>query len=165
MSEAKKFLHDWLEEALEIRGSMDIAPYSDIMAPHQVTEQLTDVRWRLDRVETLLIKAMRAKAALTRALRVAQEDLQIAWDTHVTDRNPSRRAVLTQEYVTGKEKFAEANLATLELRKAERKSLDILSHAEETLDVIRQVHRGLESVRQDLLAQVRAIQVETQLER
>lgn len=165
MSEAKDRLRAWLEEALELRGSLGLAAYDDLVAPFQITEQLSNVRMRLDRIEELLIKSVRARAALKRAVRISQDELQDAWDTHVTNQSPVKRAVLTQEYVTGKEKFAEANLATLELRRAERKSQELLSFAEETLEVIRTVHKGLNDIRQDLLSQVRAIQVESQLER
>lgn len=167
MSEDKQreVLKGWLTEALKLRGELGLASYDDLEAPFQITEQLANVRGRLDRIEELLINAIRAKAQITRAHRSVKDELQLAWDTHVSDQSPTRRRVLTQEYVTGKEKFAEANLATLEQQRAERKILELLSFAEETLEVIRVIHRGLNDIRQDLLSQVRAIQVESQLER
>lgn len=163
--EAKDLLKSWLTEALELRGQLGLAAYDDLETPYQITEQLTQVRGILDRIETLLVYAIRAKAKAARANRVAKENVQDAWDRHVTDQSPTKRRVLTQEFVTGKEKFAEANLATLELQRIERKTLELLSLAEETLDVIRVIHRGLNDIRQDLLSQVRAIQIESQLER
>lgn len=166
----RETLKGWLIEAVTLRGELlqgedGLAPYSDLVSPFQIVEQLTYVRRTLDRLEELLVKAIRAKAQLARGHRIKKDQLQQAWDTHVSDQSPTRRRVLTQEYVTGKEKFAEANLATLELQRTERKSLELLSFAEETLEVIKVIHRGLNDIRQDLLAQVRAIQVESQLER
>lgn len=165
MTDARDTLRAWLEEALELRGSLGLAPYDDLVAPFQITEQLTNVRARLDRVEELRIKAVRAKASVKKAHQKVKDELQDAWDSHVTNTSAVRRPVLTQEYVTGKEKFAEANLATFEQRKAERKSGELLSFAEETLEVIHIIHRGLNDIRQDLLSQVRSIQIESQLER
>lgn len=161
----KAALIDWLKEAVELRGELGLSPYDELLAPWQVVEQLSMLRITLDRVEELLVKAVRAKAQITRIHRRTQDDLQVEWDRHVTNQSAVRRPVLTQEYVTGKEKFAEANLATLELRQKERRSLELLSFSEETLDVIRTIHRGLEGVRQDLLTQVKALQVESHLER
>lgn len=163
--EARDRIRGWLQEAVDLRGNLGMDAYDDLSNPYQVVEQLSRVRATLDRIEELLVLATRAKASLTRAHRTTKDEQQLAWDQHVTSQSALKRPVLTQEYVTGKEKFAEANLATLELQRAERKSLEVLSFAEEALDVIRIIHRGLEGIRQDLLAQIRAIQVESQLER
>lgn len=166
----RETLKAWIEESVDLRygrseGMPELSPYTDLLAPFQIVEQLTFIRQRLDRLEELLVNCVRAKASLKRAHQQAKDDHQQAWDHHVTDSSAVRRPVLTQEYVTGKEKFAEANLATFELQRKERKAGEILSFADEATEVVRQLHRGLDGVRQDLLTQVRAIQVETQLER
>lgn len=163
-------LKSWIEEAVDLRhgrgeGMPELSPYSDLISPFQITEQLTFIRLRLDRLEEMLVNSIRARASLKRAHQVVKDELQQAWDTHVTNPSAIQRRVLTQEYATGKEKFAEANLATLDLQRKERKSAELLSFAEETAEVIRTLHRGLEGIRQDLLAQVRALQVESHLER
>lgn len=166
----REAIKDWIEEAVDLRygrikGIPDLAPYSDLLAPFQVTEQLTFIRQRLDRLEELLVNSVRARASLKRAYQQTKDELQLAWDTHVTSTSAVRRPVLTQEYVTGKEKFAEANLATLELQRTERKAREVLSFAEEAVDVIKQLHYGLDGIRHDLLSQVKAMQVESHLER
>lgn len=166
----KDVLKSWIEEAVNLRYGRsedmpELSPYTDLLAPFQVVEQLTFIRQRLDRIEELLVLSVRAKASLRRAHQQAKDEHQQAWDRHVTDSSAVRRPVLTQEYVTGKEKFAEANLATFELQRKERKAGEILSFAEEAAEVIRQLHRGLDSTRQDLLTQVKAMQMESHLER
>lgn len=165
MSEHREVIKGWIEEAVKLRYSLELASYTDLIAPWLITEQLQNVRQRLDRIEELVILSVRARASLKRSHQQVKDELQVAWDSRLTDNSAVRRPVLTQEFVTGKEKFADANLATLELQRKERLASELVSFADESVEVIRQLHRGLDGIRQDLLTQVRSLQVETSLER
>jgi hypothetical protein len=160
--EVRAALAAYMETALELRFGVAL-PVSQ-SAPSEISECLLDVRTRLDRVEAMYTGAIRIKARAHRAAAHAKATFDDAWDTAAVDRRtaPVRRG---DEYATAKERHAEANLATLDLRHSSRAADELAHHCDEAVDVLRLAHRGLDGVRQDILTMLRAAQFESHLER
>lgn len=149
----------------EARALRAVDPMPDTQAPpHEVHAYLLDVRRRLDRVEQILAVTTRARAAVKRVAVDTAAAAEDAWDTAILKvrNNPVRRG---DEYSSARERAAEANLECLSARRAARRATESLSHAEELLDVVRLLHKGLDGVRQDTLTTLRLVQFESHLER
>lgn len=142
-------LHDELTqlitEALDARFSVQLvdsdAEFADIHS------SFISIQNNLTELERLLSRAMRAKSRLDRQVSVFKMDHQEKWDRAISA--PAKK-VSFSEYATGKEKAAEANLATLESARSLRKIEDSQAFATEAVDVIRLHYYGLDKVRQDL---------------
>ncbi len=156
-------LDGYVGTALELRMTSAL-PIHDA-TPGELTDSLAEIRCRLDRVEELLSRVIRIRARLQRCLHAAQATLDDAWDEAVTVQRsaPVRRG--GDEYTTARERHAEANLATLDLRTATRHAAELAHHADEAVEVIRLAHRGLGDLRHEVLVLLRAVQFESHLER
>ncbi len=152
----------YLREARALRA---VDPLPDAQAPpHEVHGYLLDVRRRLDRLEQILALATRARALAKRTATEALTTADEAWDEACMKirTNPVRRG---DEYSSARERAAEANLACLSTSRAARRAAESLAHADELLDVLRLLHKGLDGVRQDTLTTLRLVQFESHLER
>jgi len=138
-------LIEFIEQAVDIRFKFSSV---DVNAdPVTLHNSLVSVQEVLSNLEELLSKSIRAKASLDRRTLRARSSHQEAWDRAITVTN--NRPTLS-EYATGKEKAAEANLATLESARVVRREEDMLSYAVEAVDIIRLHYYGLDKIRQDL---------------
>lgn len=134
-----------VEETLELRYSIQLPSYdADFTEVHRILITSQDL---LSKIELKLSSAIRAKAASDRKIFITKMSFQEAWDRAIVKVN-SRPTL--NEYATGKEKAAEANLATLEYARVLRKEEELQSFAAEAVDVIRLHYYGLDKVRQDL---------------
>jgi hypothetical protein len=113
----------------------------------EIHSALIDTQDRLSRIERLLSNAVRVKAAADRKVAMFKMNYQEQWDRAIVKVN-SRPTL--NEYATGKEKAAEANLATLEVQRQLRREEELQSFANEAVDVIKLHYYGLDKVRQDL---------------
>lgn len=152
----------YIEEAQQLRA-VDTMPGTQA-PPHQIHDYLLDVRRRLDRVEHILALATRARAVAKRTASQAAAAAEEAWDDAILKirNNPVRRG---DEYSSARERAAEANLACLSERRTAKAAADSLTYADELVDIVRLIHRGLDGVRQDTLALLRLVQFESHLER
>lgn len=138
-------LIQFIEDTLELRYSIQVPGFdADFVEVHT---RYVDAQNKLSQIERYLSKAIRAKAASDRKIFVAKMTFQEAWDKAISKVN-SRPTL--NEYATGKEKAAEANLATLEHARVLRKEEELQSFANEAVDVIRLHYYGLDKIRQDL---------------
>jgi hypothetical protein len=170
LSELEHHLAGWTAEAVELRfgaagdplGAVGLPPTES--GPQQVLESLLRVRSRLDRVEALAVRATRARGRLQRASQAAKAQAGEAWDREIARvrSSPVRRG---DEFTGPRERYAEANLATLVEQRTERQSSLLLVSADTAVDAIRQCQRGLDSLRQDHIAVMRSYQFESHLER
>lgn len=132
-------------------------------APTEVQEALLDTRQRLDRVEEILSQVIGYRGAARRRLTEATASADEVWDrASVTTRG---NTTLTGRDFTGpRERYADANLATLESRRAQRIVAEMSSRVDDAHDQIRLMHRGLDGVRQDLIVLLRSAQFLSSLE-
>lgn len=100
---------------------------------------------------------------------MATQTAEDAWDrASQLVREQARNIPVTRrsdEFLTGKERAADTNLAVLDQRIAARQAADLAHTCDEAVDVLRLSHRGLDGVRQDLLTILRTLAFESHLER
>jgi hypothetical protein len=153
-----------IEEALRLRQS-EALPSID-QGPAEVLAQLALVRTRLDRLEELLSIAVRFRGRIREALKAANASVEDRWAEVVSA--PSRRPRAGSDGWSGsapRERYAEADLATLDQKRVQRRVEKSSDLANDAVDLIRQAHRGLDSTRLDLHLILRAMSVESFLER
>lgn len=156
----EKLAARWTAEALDLRMGARL-PATDA-STGILLEALLDVRSRLDRVEEILANALGLRSMAARkhtAIRSAVED---AWDAAAVR---GRSAGVRDEYSSAKERAAAANLEVLDLRRLERVADSQFRRCDEAVELVRLRLRGLQEVRQDILAVVRIRQFESTLER
>ncbi len=155
------FLDDAVTEAIKLRADAGLAGTLD---PVELSATLRDVRGRQDRIEELLRNTMRLRARIQRAAQLKQHALDDATDTALHER---RGAAVTPggEFSSARERTAEANLVTIDLRFAARDAQQLAHRCDEAVEVLRLTHRGLDGVRQDVHALLRATAFESHLER
>ncbi len=146
MSEAlQDKLAEYIEAAIDVRFQFQTPEFG--AGPVELHRSLVEVQEALTEIEGHLSRAMRAKALLDRRVASNRMVWQEAWDRSIS--TPNKRLTLT-EYATGKEKAAEANLATLNEARTLRLAEELQSFATEAVDVIRLHYYGLDKIRQDV---------------
>lgn len=159
-----EILRGYLGEALDLRYSVSAVPQGADQPA--LFKALQDYRARLDRIEYLMVQAVILKGRALVAVRAVQEEAQEKWDENLVKANSKRAAslVASQDFVAPKEKYAAANLATLENRRSVRLAEEELSWAETVSDALTKMYRGLDSSRQDLLTRIKAIPMVNSME-
>lgn len=142
--ELRSELENITESAITIRFEFEIPAYG--AGPVELHNCLVQVQDNLSSLEQLLSKAVRAKAALDRKEAHLKMVWQEAWDSALM----KKKASFGGDFITGKEKAAEANLATLHESRILRVIQEDLSFANEAVDVIRLHYYGLDKIRQDV---------------
>jgi hypothetical protein len=128
----------------------------------ELLEALLDVRRRLDRVEELLATALQLRSVASRNHTLRNIQVDDRWD-EVAVR--LRQSAVRDEYSSAKERAAAANLEVINERRTERVARLSLALCDDAVDRIRLRMRGLQDLRQDLLALVRMLQWETTIDR
>lgn len=134
-----------ITDALEVRFSVELTDVDAEFA--EIHRSFIQLQESLTQLERILSQAIRAKAKLDRQVSVFKMQHQELWDRAISA--PAKK-VSFSEYATGKEKAAEANLATLDSARELRRVEDSQAFANEAVDVIRLHYYGLDKVRQDL---------------
>lgn len=148
---------EYLKEAAELRYTAPVVKSTGDQS--ELLQALQDYRTRLDRIEYLLVRAVIRKGEAYRAMKDAQEQASNKWDESLARSKEQKTVslVAAQEFVAPKEKYAAANIATVEERHAVRKAENVFSWADTAVDALQKMYRGLDSARQDLLTRIKAI--------
>lgn len=164
----KDAMTSWVEEALELRHGAAEDPEGKLTEPDPaagiqgVLDMLIRVRQRADRVDELLAKITRARGRTRRNRDETLFSADLAFDTALVTQAAMRGA---ESYATKEDRNAGAMLATIEQKREAHQAKMLVSLAEESFDVITQVHWQLDAMRKDLRAQLHALQFESGLER
>ena len=160
----------WVEEALSLRFEVDPAGgYQLLLPPSEsppqvVLDSLIHVRQRLDRVEGILASVQRAVGRVARILSAKKFEFEGAWDEAVRSQRSRPARGSGDGFVAPRERYAEANLETLLVRR-ELHRLELLAQSGETaLSTVRLCHRGLNSLREDHGMMLRAMGIGSRLE-
>src|SRR4051812_12689120 len=153
-------LAPYMTESAELRYGFVMPPIT--ASPQEWLEALLDARRRQDRVEHFLSQVLRGKFRGERAKDAADAQAGDVADTH-TQRQAS--SPIRQEFVSAKEKASAANLAAFEERRTARQTAESLSHVREAYEFVNAARWGLEGVRKDIHATLRAIAFEQSLDR
>lgn len=152
------FCNEAITEALELRFvELTVGPHS---APGQVMEEEWTVRARLERVDELLLQTYRLKESLKRGSAAAKADYDDAWDTELHRINNSITGRMG-DTMSIKDRTAQVNLKLITQKRAQRSADEILSFANEAYYLIKEVHEGLQSTKQDLQSVIRVFQIES----
>ena len=169
-ADVEKRLSALANEALELRfGAADdplgpVALPNDLSNPQVVMDSLVRVRQRLDRVDYLLCQVMALRTAAKRGSDSAQAQADDAWDTAVMSiRNATVRR--NDDFTGPRERYAEANLATINQKRDARLANDTAYLADSYEQVVRHAQRGLDSLRYDHIAVLNGLNVLHYLER
>lgn len=156
-------LNPLIEESLRLRVGVSL-PTID-QGPVEVLSSLIGIRSRLDRIEEILSIVVRFRGQIQSSFKSATAELEEAWAAQVS--SPSRRGRGSTDWnaPAPRERYAEADLATLDLKRRQRQWEHMFDTANVAVDVIQRTHRGLDATRMDLHLILRAMSVETALER
>lgn len=153
-----------IREASDLRYSMEIPPpESDI---HTLLEALQVYRAKLDRLEYLMTSAVLEKGAAYRANKNAQDAASDKWDESISRMKDVKSAslVAANNFEAPREKYAAANLYSLEERRAARVAEEEFSWTDTTVDILQKMYRGMDAARQDLLTRIKAVPLVSGLE-
>lgn len=148
-------------EAMTLRAEASFPPAG--ADTHTLWTSLQDTRQRLDRVEELLVQVLRIHGRAHRHGLSSAATAKEAWSRAV-------RAIATAPSIRGpefqgpRERYAEADLVTLEDQRAALAAELLVAEAVEAREVLRTLHRGLDGLRQDHVTALRAFQFATSLE-
>ncbi len=120
------------------------------------------VRQRLDRIEELYLKAIQVRSAVVRKSSASKAIAEEAWAAEIS--NARKSSVRRGDEFTGpRERYADADLATLELKRAARRDADLLTTAQDSAEALRTMLRGLDGLRQDHQTWLRTLNFQTVL--
>lgn len=156
-------LETLVAKAVEIRFAAKPIPGPSEDMSFQL-EVLRDVRGLLDQLDEILVKVMRVRARARRSSFTATYEAEAKWDEELDSilRAPSQRG---GEFVGAKERASEANLRTVPYRRQAFVAKRGADTADAAAEVIKKLHRDLDSIRQDIGLIVRSRAFESSLDR
>lgn len=162
MDDVEAQLAPFVEEVLRLRLAASIPSSSAI--PQAVLDSLLEVRAKSDRVEAINIQVMRLRHRVARRVAAVKATADDAWSQAIADIKKAG-ARSGDQYEGPRERYAQADLATLSVKREMRKAEELLSIVDEASDVIKTALRGLNEVIQDHRIWLRTIQVQSYIEK
>lgn len=158
--EVKEVLSGLVGSAKSIRNTPSVpGPEAD---PGEVMDSLLNHRMCHDRLEEIYLKILHIRGGVHRKLKEAESSRDLEWAKAlmVVKRTPAR----VDEFVGPRERYAEADLSVLELKIRVRQLEDLSLAADEALESVRVMLRGIDSTRQDHITWLRTLQFQSHLE-
>jgi hypothetical protein len=152
----------YVQEVLRLRSEASIP--SSAAIPQAVLDSLLEVRAKADRVEEINIRILHLRHMASRRVTYVQAQVDDAWAQAIVDlkKAGSRSG---DQYEGPRERYAQADLATLALKRELRKEERLLSHVDEASDIVKMALRGLNEVIQDHRIWLRTLQVQSYIEK
>lgn len=129
--------------------------------PAVVHAALLEARSHLDRLETILSEVTALRVAAQVRARELEDQAQDEWDKQAKTAQQTGR----REFEGARERYAMWDLATINERIRARDARKVADLVSGTEDRIRLAYRGLDGMRQDLLASLRYLAWESVQER
>jgi hypothetical protein len=166
LSDLEQTVLNWVEEAIELRfgdagdpeGKLVLPDYTSTVADFSAV--LLRVVTRADRVDELLAKVRQVKGRAARIQTEARFEAERA-----LDQARSQEAGRRVEFSTGREREANASLASFTEKRKAHQAQRLVDLSNEAYDVINQAHWGLDAIRKDIRGIIRSQQFESTLER
>lgn len=160
-SEIQGYLDTAVQEATKHRtGKTELGPeatYPDVL------DALVDLRKRYDRVEEIYRNVLQLRHRATLLKNQRQAEASDAWNAAVLRvRQTSVRA--GDEFMGPRERYAEADLMTLEEKLKARQADALAESASTALECVRTILRGLDGTRQDHLTWLRTLNIASSIE-
>ena len=147
-----------LTGAAHVRANFSEQTNREISDPQELHEALILARKATDQLELALIHGMNLLRSAEAELDIARAEVEEA-EINALD------GVKNTQFSSAKEKAVEFNLRSLEERKAEREALNNYKQAKHVVDVLRLLHKGVDSARYDLKARLDAVTLTRAIER
>jgi chromosome segregation ATPase len=128
--------------------------------PEEVIHMLSRIRARSDRIEELQSQIRRIKGRLTRSQMDAQLEAEIKRDEAFVKNRASR----VQEFTSSDERKADAALDSINEKRAAVAAKRLVDYVQEAYELADQARWSLSAYRQDLRAQLHAMQVVRSME-
>ena len=125
----------------------------------ELYDKMKQFRNGLDRLETILNDCLRLKAKVEIMKSVRQGEVE---DAEV---KVSQTSGKPDKYQAARDRNIDINAKTIVERKALRQISEVVIEAHATVEVVRNMHRGLDSHRRDIETALRAYSVASSLER
>ena len=150
-----------MQEAIALRFKEEI-PHS-AAGPQEVLESLLSCRLRADRIEGIYLRVLNIRGSLFRRNEVSKAEADDQWAAAIVKLKNS--SVQRGDSFSGpRERYAEADLETLSFKREARKAAELLDLAEEALNIIRTVLKGINDTRQDHISWIRSLNFQSNLE-
>lgn len=157
-------LNHLLDESVRLRHLVPSIP-GENSGVQEFLAALIAARQASDRIEEIFIRITRLRARLTRLEAEKRDEHESAWASSVVETRGRISFRNSNELVAPREKYAEADLASLEQKRALRSAERLTSYAKEAYEVVRTLLRGLEGMRMDITSIVKAKSLDSALER
>lgn len=160
-SDTQEILASLMKEAVTLRFEESIPPSG--AGPQEVLESLLACRRRADRLEGLYLRTLNIRGQLSRIAYLDKVEAEEEWATSLVKikNSPAYRG---ENFSGPRERYAEADLETLEYKRKSHKSSELLEIANEAVDIIRTALRGLNDTRQDHNSWIRSLHFQSTLE-
>lgn len=163
VEQVESLIDSLVAEAVEIRFSTPPMVNPSDAVPVQ-THALYEIRSSLDRLDEILVKVLRVRAKARRSAFTAEAELESSFDQALDAllSSPTKRG---GEFISAKERASEVNLTILNEKRVAfiaRRASDTCDHAAE---IIKKLHRDLDSIRQDISLVVRSKAFESSIDR
>lgn len=160
-SELQSYLDKAVADATKYRsGKTELG--ADASYP-EVLDALVDLRRRYDRVEEIYRNVLQIKCRTVLLRNQLQAEVSDEWNAAVVRvRQNSTKA--GDEYMGPRERYAEADLMTLETKLKSRRADALAESAATALECVKTILRGLDGTRQDHLTWLRTLNFATSLE-
>lgn len=143
----QEILSIYIEKATALRRVARIN-YSDSI---EVLEQARfSIRQNIDRLEELLNGAVRFKSEAERSLAFMQSAHDLAWDRAVREDKP--KLSFGSDMIAPRERYASASLKTIKEKTDLDDAQETFSYAKEAVEVIRNMYKGLDGYRLEVLS-------------
>jgi hypothetical protein len=153
-----------VDPILDLRAKIPPLPAIED-GPRAALEYLAEVRSAMDRVDVALTTAVRFRSRIREAFKLATAAHDDAWAAATGGASKRGRGQSGWGEPAPRERYAEADLATLNERRQMRKFDRWLDESNDTVDIIQRTYRYLDEVRKDLHLILRGMSVESSLER
>lgn len=147
----KSAVKDIIEESLSLRKAVEVDFSS---SDEELAESRQDIRRKIDRMEELLNIVVRIRYAYKRTVDKEQAELDEAWDRAVRDSKP--KVAFGSDMIAPRERYADANLKTLEQHRKVNDSKEVLSHVQEAEEVVRNCYKGLDGLRLEVASVIKS---------
>lgn len=146
-------LKEITSEAQELRSGVEL-PLVDA-TPMEIIEVMFDLRPRLDRLESLLVQATYLKRDVAQVAQSFITKHEDAWNSYVSNQK-NAGAIRGTEYTGPREKYAEADVMTIETLRDKRLAESLVATCETAVTVVRLMHTGIKDLKSDMHVAIRA---------
>jgi len=156
-------LEESIQKASELRFSVTQYVPASNAPPDEVLTAMLGIRGVLDALDEVVVHVLRLRGRARLVASEKQFAFESEWDREL-DKIRSARTTRS-EYTGAKERMSEANLATYDAHHLAVRAERVAAYADSAADIVRKLHRDVDSLRHDLHTIIRSRAFESNLDR